>query len=861
MSTFIYSPTVKVLVAVTDKQGRARTLDLSEDLVSGQLTLRERGVHTFQFQLQNVQRKYDGLIRPMDRIVVSMSRFGQPLRVMSGYMNNGPIFSVWPRVIDLSASCTLKKLQFWFWDSQAVASQNLLMSFQTSATDAANRAADGGLRDMVIKLLVEVCGWPASKIHIGRIPDRWFDFATQVGDEIVKAADVSGLIGSLGAGASVGGGTGLAVNGKLLPGTYGNYVVNQTQANNASIIYNVGASRGLSAHATTAAIATAIVETGLINLPTGDRDSVGLFQQRPSQGWGSVAQIMDPVYAAGKFYDALVKVPNWESRSIGDISQAVQRSAFPDRYRTKGEAPARAMVQALIQSAVGQGNASALTTGTGGTGALMSGGSTGRNIAAVAYNLIKSKPPGHIRYQLGNDDPYNAPDPRVLDCSSLVDWVYYHATGRRLVQSGRSTTWTLDAMCKRVSVATAIATKGALLHKGDAHVEVSLGNSTTAGAHTNSVPLAQQVTVGPTTAAAWTHGNLLPGVNYSDAATTPAAAAELQRVLGVAMTTSAADEFGPNANPGVINPGGGGQTDPFNAIINIYAWGFIPSGHGDVFAGPRAMMNDEPILPYVSNLLSASMRAWCSAPNGDFMAWFPDYFDIWGIAARMNIRAIELLDFTVNWSDQEIVTHQYVVGVPNAIDFDTGTGQIGPNPATNTGLNWKLGTQGIATMDFPQIFRALFGQDASQEFIQGYLSRFGGRPNMVSIPSISQGRPEFFMALYLFMQRWANQFKADIPMTFMPELWPGMIATLPEFNFQAYVSEVVHTFQFGKGGYFKTNALVCAPARTNAGSPESKTDIFGLLPLGGKRYTTPPAPAPQQQKPKNPNSGGRNRAL
>jgi cell wall-associated NlpC family hydrolase len=846
MSTFIYSPTVRAIVAVTDKQGNAKTLDLTEDLVSGGLTLRTNGVHVFNFKLQNVQRKYDGIIKPMDRIVISMSRFGTPIRVMSGYMNVGPIYSVWPRVLDLSASCTLKRLQFWFWDSQSVASQNLLMSFQQAATDQTDARADGGIRDMVIKLLVEVVGWPAQKIHIGAVPDRWFDFATEVGDEIVKAADVSGLIGSMGAGAVVGGSTGLAVNGTLQAGNYGGVTLNADQAKNASIIYNVGASRNLPAQAMVIALATAMQESTLVNLNYGDRDSVGLFQQRTSQGWGSIAEIMDPVYSAGKFYDALVAVPNWQTLPVTVAAQAVQRSGFPDAY-AKHEAMARAAVQALQQSAVNQGNASGLVTGSGGDAAISSSGATGRSIASVAFNLIKSKPAGHIRYQLGGDDPFNAPDPRVLDCSSLVDWVYYHAVGRPLVQSGRSTTYTLNAACVRVSAATAIATKGALLHIGQDHVEVSLGNSTTAGAHTDGVPLDQQVTVGPTNVGAWTHGNLLPGVNYADAATTPEAAAELQRVLGYATTTSAADEFGAGATPGAINPGGGGTADPFNAIINIYAWGFQPSGHGDVFAGPRAMMNDEPILPYVSNLLSASMRSWCSAPNGDFMAWFPDYFDIWGITAKMNVRSIELLDFTVNWSDQEIVTHQYVVGVPNAIDFDTATGEVGANPASNTGLNWKLTTQGIATMDFPQIFRAIFGQDASQEFVDNYLSRFGGRPNMISMPSISQGRPEFFMALYLFMQRWANQFKADIPLTFMPELWPGMILALPEFNFQAYVTEVVHTFQFGSDGFFRTDVQVCAPARTTPGAPDSRTDVFGLLPLGGKRYTTPPAAAPQQQ--------------
>lgn len=137
-------------------------------------------------------------------------------------------------------------------------------------------------------------------------------------------------------------------------------------------------------------------------------------------------------------------------------------------------------------------------------------------------------------------------------------------------------------------------------------------------------------------------------------------------------------------------------------------------------------------------------------------------------------------------------------------------------------------------MDFPQVFRAIFGQDASEKFIRDYLSRFGGRPNMVTIPSIQQGRPEFFMALYLFMQHWANQFKAKVPMTFMPELWPGMLLRLPEYNFQAYITEVTHSFQFGPGGFFLTDAQVVAPARLT-----NRTDLFGLLPLGGKRHAEP----------------------
>ena len=88
-------------------------------------------------------------------------------------------------------------------------------------------------------------------------------------------------------------------------------------------------------------VATGIVESGLRNLNHGDRDSIGVFQQRPSQGWGSIAQIMNVTYAAGKFFS---KFPgNWASREPGALAQSVQRSAFPDRYATQ-MGKARALV-------------------------------------------------------------------------------------------------------------------------------------------------------------------------------------------------------------------------------------------------------------------------------------------------------------------------------------------------------------------------------------------------------------------------------------------------------------------------------------------------------------------------------------
>lgn len=118
------------------------------------------------------------------------------------------------------------------------------------------------------------------------------------------------------------------------------------QADNAALIAVTAAHRGLPARAATIGLATALQESRLINIDYGDRDSVGLFQQRPSQGWGTVEQIMDPVYSTGKFYDGLVLVPGYTELPVTEAAQAVQRSGFPDAY-AQHEVRSRAWASAL----------------------------------------------------------------------------------------------------------------------------------------------------------------------------------------------------------------------------------------------------------------------------------------------------------------------------------------------------------------------------------------------------------------------------------------------------------------------------------------------------------------------------------
>ena len=104
------------------------------------------------------------------------------------------------------------------------------------------------------------------------------------------------------------------------------------QMANAATIAGIAVKRHLPARAATIALATARQESKLINVGYGDRDSLGLFQQRPSQGWGTAAQVSDPVHATNAFYDALVKVHGYQSMQITQVAQKVQHSAYPQAY-------------------------------------------------------------------------------------------------------------------------------------------------------------------------------------------------------------------------------------------------------------------------------------------------------------------------------------------------------------------------------------------------------------------------------------------------------------------------------------------------------------------------------------------------
>lgn len=241
--------------------------------------------------------------------------------------------------------------------------------------------------------------------------------------------------------------------------------VNQTagpwdaeQLDNARTILTVGQRLNVPPRGQIVAIATALQESGLHNLAYGDADSVGIFQQRPSAGWGTADQILDPAHAAERFYQALLAVPDWQAMPVTQAAQNVQRSAHPLAY-ADDEAAATALYAALsIGDSTGAGTRS---PALGGTGCPTAGGDGLPPLAGVevpvGFTLPSGTPPaaaiavtwamGQLGtpYSYGGDctAAYSTDPTRQCDCSSLVQQAYRRAgidLPRTTVEQARSGT-------------------------------------------------------------------------------------------------------------------------------------------------------------------------------------------------------------------------------------------------------------------------------------------------------------------------------------------------------------------------------------------------------------------------------------
>ena len=225
--------------------------------------------------------------------------------------------------------------------------------------------------------------------------------------------------GSSGWGTSVCGalpvGSALPDGGRLAPG----------QVANASIIVGVAGEKGVGIRGAVDAVTAAFAESRLNNVPFGDRDSLGLFQERPSQGWGSASQVTDPVYATEQFLGRLVALPGWDSLAPAAAAQDVERSGRPKAYE-RWVQPATSLVAGLTGAGQCSDGSSVSASGGKVLTALPAGFALPADAPAPVVKAIE-----YAVAQLGKPYVWGGTGPSGFDCSGLV-MMAYRAAGLSL---------------------------------------------------------------------------------------------------------------------------------------------------------------------------------------------------------------------------------------------------------------------------------------------------------------------------------------------------------------------------------------------------------------------------------------------
>lgn len=317
--------------------------------------------------------------------------------------------------------------------------------------------------------------------------------------------------------------------------------------------------------------------------------------------------------------------------------------------------------------------------------------------------------------------------------------------------------------------------------------------------------------------------------------------------------------IGSTKNPGSgdsdSNSNDGSAVDPFiiakSTAFNI-AFNFPGSMLDSVLlTGERALENDVKLLDTIQEVCKASQRTFSSLPNGDFIAWYPDYFNLAGKNAWLKISPTEIKSCTISLNDNNLVTHLYILGNPFGYGVEAGS-------VLQTEWYEKLMGSGVVTIERPWVldsflrpFEEADPQDSSnqvnnQNKISGktkyrprpvletqsggrlaFLERYGARPYFDKIPTIRHPILEFFYAYHTFIQKWAEQYISRAEFTFMPEIFPGMILDFdmrngnePSDNNNTnltsvtfYVKDVTHNFSYENG--FSTTATLMAPGTTD----------------------------------------------
>ena len=765
----IYNPQIQVLIATNNG-----VIDVSPDIVSFQVDRVINAVSKFQIKLNNTKRKYtiggtnsQPVIQTMDRIVVNLTKLEKTFQVFSGYVTVAPIIAIMPNSVDIEAECTLKRLQNTFWDS-SVPTLRAILPGMMSKLNNQGQFSDGGAAQGMQNLLEQVVGWHTDQIKIQEIPHP---FLEAVGTEFkgvsqtldnTLISQLATAVDSLGTTSSTAdkGGTGTDLNG----GTFTNYSWAST------ILTELNCP---------------ITQNNVNNF------TAWMWSEENHDKWWIGSS--DSSGASGGVNNPLNIGPgtNFQDLSIGATETAKLIAQFTDILNAFQKDSSWDITKNAIANAKKQGTNSVWGTGvppaTPGNVPTLSV----PNQSTPSFNETVNKVIAAARSQIGVPYVWGAESPGSgFDCSGLTMWAYAqagitlpHYSGSQLSQG------------PQLPPKNTLPQPGDLIfygQGGDEHVimcTVSPKDLTGAGGKVIQAPQ--------------TGSNIFEGPmdNYQ---TNQGGITGLTRpTLGIDAIASGPNTSG-TSNQDSSNSSSGAKTstiDSFNTMFILPQFNPVAQM---TYGSPRGFIFDEPVLNSVQQLCAASFREFMSLGDGTFVAWFPDYFGLYGNIPPVKIYNVEITDLTLYHNDDALTTHVAVAG------DTTGIGQA------ITPTDW-LSTTGIISIQTENVMNILLGKNAanvnfnSDKFMQTY----GMRPYVTQQPLLRSQTVEFTYALMIFMQMWAAQFSTNAGFTFMPEIMPGMRLQFQEIiingaMLECYVQSVSHQGDMNSG--FTTNMVLTAPS-------------------------------------------------
>lgn len=554
-----------------------------------------------------------------------------------------------------------------------------------------------------------------------------------------------------------------------------------------------------------------------------DGTSVGLYQQQNFGEWGSVGQRMNVKASTQMFLQHLQRL-DWRNMDRAAACQAVQRSAYADGSNyARWENVAIESVRAIRtgtgtgMGTGGQTDATSLLSPTMGLGGatvgtipgVLTGGpintgnlpgiptSNGTPTTTAAASLI-GKPiydtGGALSCamsQVGKPYLWGAKGPEAFDCSGLTQFAY-RSIGLEIGQG----TEEQAARCQRIPWTNLVP--GDIIQPDPGHTGLYVGpGSWIAAPQGGDFVRVQPIYFDLASASCYR----VPGAEFGGTLPAP---------FDIARAVSASNAVAGTVTTGLNGTTSTGTTEPI--ARNLFTYQFqagqfandIANSFGGSYADrEKAFINDEPLIQTVISMAQAGLRNFQSAPNGDFIAYYPDYFGIDGKDPVWTLEDIEMKDVQIDLNDDALATHVYVAGsaLPTA---GTGGGVLG----------W-LQSQGVATVENEFLFRMMTAaapKAPGERLMSGssIMNKFGVRPLVKSMSSVRRGAMEFLLAVQTFMTKWAEQYSTQIETTFMPEVLPGMRVELKNHNLQVYVSEVTHSGDFESG--FTTSMTIMAPS-------------------------------------------------